>query len=263
MALLPVAIKDLSTTLCQYSIWWHLGYVEVKQRYRRSVLGPWWITISLSIFVAMMGLVFSRLFHQSMKDYLPFFTAGFIFWTFLSTGIVEATEIFRGNAGFIKQINLPYNIYVFKHLVKQLIFMLHNLIVYVVVLLLFQIPLTVHTFLIFPGLLLFLLNLYWICLVTAMVCARFQDIVSIVTSCMQVAFFVTPISWMPRLLNENTKILRFNPFVYLIDVVRSPLLGTAPDPISWVVCTCLAIFGMGLALMIFSSVRSRIAFWVD
>lgn len=263
MSQMVSALADLKGTFSQYSLFWHLGYLEVKQRYRRSVLGPWWVSISLSIFIGMMGIVFSRLFNQSIREYLPFFTAGFIAWTFLSSSVLEGTEIFKANVGFIKQINLPYNIYIFKHLVKQFIFMLHNLVVYVIVAIIFQVPVTPYTFLLIPGLLLLILNLYWISLLIALVCSRFRDMVAIVNSCVQVAFFVTPISWMPRLLDEHSKILKYNPFVYLIDIVRAPLLGMAPSMASWIFCTVLCLAGCYLSFYLFSSVRSRIPFWVD
>lgn len=203
MSQMASALEDLKTTFSQYVLFCHLGYLEVKQRYRRSVLGPWWVSISLAIFIGMMGIVFSRLFGQSIEEYLPFFTAGFISWTFLCNSVMEGTDIFKGSVGFIKQINLPYNIYIFKHLVKQVIFMFHNLVVFLIVALLFKIPVTLNTLLVIPGFFLMILNLYWMSLFVAMVCCRFRDMISIVNSCMQVAFFVTPISWMPRLLDAD------------------------------------------------------------
>jgi ABC-type polysaccharide/polyol phosphate export permease len=260
---IATAFNDLRMTLRQYALFCHLGYVEVKQRYRRSVLGPWWVSISLAIFIAMMGVVFSRLFKQSMEEYLPFFTAGFIAWTFLCNSILEAMEIFKSNVGFIKQINLPYNIYIFKHLVKQCIYLLHNCVVYLIVALFFRVSWNANTLLVFPGLLLFIVNLYWMSLLVALICARFRDMISIVSSCMQVAFFVTPVSWMPRLLDSQSKILQYNPFVYFLDIIRSPLLGGAPAFQSWVFCTVFALVGCLLSFICFSSVRTRIAFWVD
>jgi len=260
---LSIALQDLKKTLLHYPLWRHLGYLEVKQRYRRSVLGPWWITLSLAIFVLMMGIVFSRLFHQQISEYLPFFTAGFLFWTFISSSVTESTELFRLNVGFIKQINLPYNIYIFKFLTKQIIFLLHNFIVYVVVCFCFKLNPGWNFFLIIPGFSLLLLNVYWISLFTGIICARFRDFVSIINTCVQIAFFVTPISWMPKLLEQNPGVLKFNPLAYLLDIVRSPLLGGEPSFASWYVSSGLALVGCCATLILFARTRARIAFWVD
>src|ERR1700722_20525637 len=131
MTRLRIALQDIKRGIQQYRVWTHLGWVEVKQRYRRSVIGPWWISLSMLIFILMMGIVFSRLFHQKLEEYIPFFTAGFLFWTFISNCVVEAADVFGGNGGYIMQTNLPFSLYVFKHLIRQGIFWLHNFMIYI------------------------------------------------------------------------------------------------------------------------------------
>jgi ABC-type polysaccharide/polyol phosphate export permease len=227
------------------------------------VIGPWWISLSMLIFILMMGVVFSRLFHQSLAEYIPFFTAGFLFWTFISTSIIEGAEIFRSNSGFIKQINLPFSLYIFKHLVRQIIFLMHNFIVYLLVIVFFKFNPGLAIFWEIPGFILFTINIYWICFFIAMICARYRDMVPMISSFVQIAFFITPISWMPKLLDQNPSILKFNPLVYLLDIVRAPLLGAAPANASWVVCITMALVGCSICFILFSVVRSRIAFWVD
>ncbi len=263
MSLLKLAILDFKKAALQNRVWMHLGWIEVKQRYRRSVIGPWWISLSMLIFILMMGLVFSRLFHQRLDEYIPFFTAGFLFWTFISSSILEASDIFKANSGFIKQINLPFNLYILKHLVRQIICLLHNSVVYLLVCIVFKINPGIAGFLAIPGFILVLINLYWICFLIAMICARYRDMVPIISSCVQIAFFVTPISWMPKLLDQSSSILKLNPLVYLLDIVRTPLLGGIPSATSWLVGLTMAVGGFIICLFLFSHVRSRIAFWVD
>jgi lipopolysaccharide transport system permease protein len=258
-----LAVRDFCRAAVQYKVWLHLGWTEVKQRYRRSVIGPWWISLSMLIFIMMMGIVFSRLFHQSLEEYIPFFTAGFLFWTFISSSVVEAAEIFKSNGSFIKQINLPFHLYVFKHLVRQVICLMHNAVVYLLVCIFFKVNPGLFSLLVIPGFVLLLLNVYWICFLIAIICARFRDMVPIITTCVQIAFFVTPISWMPRLLDQNPAILKLNPLVYLLDIVRSPLLGSLPSVSSCLVSACMAIGGIAISFLIFSRIRARIAYWVD
>jgi lipopolysaccharide transport system permease protein len=257
------AYQDIRKASLQYKVWLHLGWVEVKQRYRRSVLGPWWISLSMFIFILMMGIVFSRLFHQSLTEYIPFFTAGFLFWTFISSSILEGVEIFKSNGAFIKQINLPLSLYVLKHMVRQVIFLLHNAVIYLLVCLFFKINPGLTVLWVIPGFVVFLLNVYWISFLVALICARFRDMVPIISSCVQIAFFVTPVSWMPRLLENNPAILKLNPLSYLLDIVRSPLLGSLPSLTSCVVTSIMAVGGLLISFIIFSAVRSRIAYWVD
>jgi ABC-type polysaccharide/polyol phosphate export permease len=260
---LSAALEDLKKGALQYRAWLYLGWTEVKQRYRRSVIGPWWISLSMLIFILAMGVVFSRLFKQKLDEYIPFFTAGFLFWTFISSSIIEAAEIFKSNGGFIKQINLPFSLYVFKHLVRQFICLLHNAVIYILVCLFFKLNPGLNVLLVFPGFLLLAMNVYWVCFLIAIICARFRDMIPIISSCVQIAFFVTPISWSPKLFDPNSSILKLNPLVYLLDVVRSPLLGQIPSMTSWYVDLGVLISGCAFSLFIFSRIRSRIAFWVD
>ncbi len=263
MKRLILALEDIATAFRQYRVWLHLGLMEVKQRYRRSVLGPWWISISMLIFIAAMGKIYSRLFSQNLNEYIPFFTAGFLLWSFISTSVMESTDLFRMHSGFIKQVKLPYNIYTLKFLTKNFVVLLHNLVVYLLIVWFFQINPGWNVLLAIPGFLLLAVNMYWICLFTALMSTRFRDMVPIVNSCMQILFFITPVSWMPKLLGENSIVVKLNPFAYFIDIVRQPLLGFAPASEIWVVNIFIAIAGLSIAIGVFSTARTRIPFWVD
>jgi lipopolysaccharide transport system permease protein len=258
-----LAISDFKKALGLRPIWLHLGFLDVRQRYRRSVLGPWWITISMIIFIGAMSLVFSKLFGQSLSEYIKFFAVGFLLWTFISTCVNESAEIFRSNSGFIKQINLPYNIYVLRFITKNIIILAHNFVVYFLIagVLRFN-PGWVSLWAI-PGLLVVFLNTYWICLLIALISTRYRDMVPIINSTVQILFFVTPISWMPKLLEGHSFILKLNPLVYFLDIVRKPLLGEMPSAIAYTVTLSMALIGMALTLSFFSQKRSRIPFWID
>jgi ABC-2 type transport system permease protein/lipopolysaccharide transport system permease protein len=257
------ALQDIRQSLSQYQIWLNLGFLEVKQRYRRSVLGPWWITLTMSIFILAMGTIFSRLFKQNLSEYIPFFTVGFLMWSFISTCISEATEILKSNNGFIKQVKLPYNIYLLKFFTKNLIILAHNLVVYFLVIAYFKINPGWNFLFAIPGMLLLTINLYWICLLVTLVSTRFRDMIPIITTCLQILFFVTPISWTPKLLGENSILIKLNPFVYLLDIVRQPLLGNIPTPMTWMITSLMACLGLAITLKIFSRSRTRIPFWID
>lgn len=258
-----LAISDIQKAASQYRIWLQLGLLEVKQRYRRSVLGPWWISLSMLIFILAMGNIFSRLLAQSLAEYIPFFTAGFLLWSFISTSINESTDIFKSNSGFIKQVNLPYNLYILKFLVRNFITLAHNFVVYLLVIGFFRLNPGWASLLAIPGMILLILNLYWICLIVALISVRYRDMVQVIQTGLQILFFMTPISWMPKLLGEESILVKMNPFVYFLDAIRQPLLGNLPSLNTWIVNSSIAIIGLSGSLLIFSSVRSRIPFWVD
>lgn len=215
------------------------------------------------IFIVAMGEVYSRLFHEELGSYIPFFTAGFLMWTFISASINESIEVFKANASFIKQIRLPFNLYIFKHLSRHAIFLAHNLVVYVLVMLYFRLNPGWNLLWVIPGFLLLFINVYWICLLVTLLSTRYRDTGPLLNSCIQIAFFITPISWMPKLIGPHSLIMKLNPFVYFLGATRNPLLGTCPTLHTWEYNVLAALGGMSITLVIFTYSRAKIPFWVD
>jgi ABC-2 type transporter len=81
-----------------WPVWGLMGWDDIRQRYRRSVIGPFWITLSMGIFILVLGVIYSRLFHTELKSYLPYLTAGFIVWGFMSAAASESCIAFIDGA---------------------------------------------------------------------------------------------------------------------------------------------------------------------
>src|SRR3954465_10779245 len=94
-------------------IWGMLAWDDIRQRYRRSILGPFWITLSMGVFIVMLGVIYSRLFHMDVASYLPYLAAGFITWGFIATATTEGCHAFQEGERILKQIKLPYGVYIF------------------------------------------------------------------------------------------------------------------------------------------------------
>lgn len=258
------AKKDVLDAVKKWPIWTYMAMLEMRQRYRRSAIGPWWITISMAVFIGAMSIIYGRLFHQDMATYVPFFTVGFLFWTLMASCVSDAVEAFKQSSGYIKQMKLPYCFYLFKHVYRQCLFLMHNMVVYVIVVLYFHLPIWHWSLLLFiPGFFLVLVNLIWVTLLIGLLGIRFRDIVQVVSSCVQIAFFISPVTWMPKLVGENSLIVKLNPVSYLLEVVRQPLLGHAPAMTTWLAVIVLAMIGSTLTFFVFARYRARIPFWVD
>ena len=77
---LSMAFRDLVSGWRQNELWLQLGWQDIKQRYRRSTLGPLWITIATGVMALALGLLYSMLFQISVREFLPHVTVGFIIW---------------------------------------------------------------------------------------------------------------------------------------------------------------------------------------
>ncbi|HLB58330.1 MAG TPA: hypothetical protein VJL60_05900, partial [Gammaproteobacteria bacterium] len=107
-----LAFTDLLSGLKSWRVWTLLAYQDIKLRYRRSVLGPFWITISMAITAYTMGYLYGHLFRSDLDTYIPYLTAGLLGWALISNSILELTETFTNYEGMLKQIKLPYSLYI-------------------------------------------------------------------------------------------------------------------------------------------------------
>ena len=241
-----------------------LGSDDVKETYRRTFVGPLWITIGLGVQVAMIGVVFSLIFSADIQTYLPYLAVSLVVWNFLQQSISDGCNAFIASERLIKQIPLPFMAYALRILWKQTFVFGHNFLVIPVVFVLFRYGLTGSAFFLPLGLALLLANLGWIITVVGIVSARYRDLPPIVQSLLTMAFYVSPVIWMPTAIPAEYRsvILGLNPFYHLMEMVRSPLLGEVPGILSIVVSASLAGVGWVFAWLVLRKFNSRIAFWV-
>ena len=259
------AASDVSVALAsKLTLIGILGWQDIRQRYRRSSLGPFWITISMLVMIASIGIVFGQIFNSPMKEYLPFLAVGTIIWTYMSTVISEGCTSFVGAESIIKQLNLPFFVHIARMVWRNFIILGHNIVIVPLVFIVIGKPLSFVFLLSIPGLFLVSLNLAWIALILAVGCARYRDFPQIIASILQVMFYLTPIIWMPKSVPKRADLylLDSNPFYHLLEIVRAPMLGDFPSMLNWNVSITLACVGWLLALVVLGNYQKRIAYWL-
>lgn len=242
----------------------YLAKADIRQRYRRSSLGPFWITISTGVMISCLGLIFGNIFKSPISEFLPFLSAGLILWGFISQVIMEATTVFVSVEAVIKQLPIPYFSHVIRMIARNFYIFLHNIVIFPIVCLIFKIYPKAEVLFFFPGIFILLINLLWISLLLGIVCTRFRDLTQVVNSCLQIVFYVTPIIWLPSLLpaKSSMMLLEPNPFYHLIQIVRAPLLNQPPTFLNWSFSIVLALVGWCFTLVLFNRYRTRISYWL-
>lgn len=241
-----------------------LAKSEIRQRYRRSTLGPFWITVSTGIMIATIGIIFGKIFNSPISEFLPYLAAGLILWGYISSTINESTGVFTTSEVAIKQLPLPLFIYVQKLVARNFYIFLHNILIFPIVCLFVHRSIGINVAFVIPGILLIIINLLWISLLLGIICARYRDLTQIVASVVQILFYVTPIIWMPGQINSRVTRLfvDINPFYHLLSVVRKPLLNEVPSIMNWSVSLGLCCLGWIFTLVLFNVYKKRIAYWL-
>jgi ABC-type polysaccharide/polyol phosphate export permease len=210
-----------------------------------------------------MGLIYAKLFHTELQDYLPMLTVGLIFWMFIAGMITEGCGTFVGVQGIIQQVRLPFSLHAYRLVYRNLLTLAHNFVIVPVVLWIFPHPiLWMRLIELIPGLILITITGIWVSVLLGMISARFRDVPPIVGSVVQVVFFMTPIMWPIEALGRNAWWAQLNPLFAAVDVLRGPLLGQPTARYSWAILATVTLLGCVAAFAFFARFRSRIAFWV-
>lgn len=257
-------LDDIINGLQQIKLPFYLARSDIRRRYRRSTLGPFWITLSTGIMIATIGLIFGRLFKSNISDFLPFIAVGLILWGYINSVINEACSVFPSSEAVIRQLPLPLFIHVERMIFKNILIFFHNIVIFPLVCLIVQKPISWVFLLSFLGFFIVTVNLAWLSLLLGIVCTRFRDLTQIVGSLLQIAFYVTPIIWMPKLLETTGRavFLETNPLYHLMEIVRAPLLGQVPTLLNWFVSIGLLVVGWWMTIVVYNKYKKRIAYWL-
>ncbi|AUH67349.1 MULTISPECIES: galactan export ABC transporter permease subunit Wzm/RfbD [Gordonia] len=261
--------KDLVDGFRNSELWLHLGWTDIKQRYKRSVLGPLWITVATGVTAVAMGILYGELFHQDIKVFLPYVTLGFIFWGFIETSILDGSVVFSTNEGLIKQLPAPTSVHVYRVVWRSLIIFAHNIVIYLILLAVFPQPLGWTVLLVFPALLLYALNAVWTTIVFGIMSTRFRDIGQLLTTAVRLVFFMTPIIWSAQSLSSTgadessrLKLVELNPMYHYLEIARGPLLGQHVALYHWLIVIGCTAVGWTAAMFVMRNYRARVAYWV-
>jgi ABC-type polysaccharide/polyol phosphate export permease len=239
------------------------AWLDIVCQYRRSKIGPLWETINVLVMTLGITAVSSAVIGGATADLIGYVGLGIITWSVISSSIIEGASTFVRNASYITGTNLSIDLYVGRTIFKTFIVFCHHFILYALALVTGFVSLSWTSPLALFGLLLLIINSYWMATFLAFVCARYRDVELIIRNLLQLAFFITPVFWDYRLIaGDRQFILDYNVFFYLIEIVRGPLLGELPPLRYYVVVVAVTLVGYGLAFLVYRQMRRQLAFYV-
>ena len=255
-------MRDLIDGLGAWRVWHLLAWQEIRQRYRRSLLGPFWLTISMAVQMLTMGVVVAILFNQSFDRFLPYVCVGLIFWTLITGLLNEGAMSFVAASSFILHMRIPLTTYLLQCLWRNLIIAGHNLVVYVVIAVVYALVPTPRTLLFLVTFPLALWSIAWVVLSLAVLSTRFRDLPTMVSTGLNVLFWLTPIVYSPSQLGANSWLVTSNPLTHVLDLIRLPLLNQVPAPNSFAIVLVMGLVGWTATFLLFARFRARVPFWL-
>lgn len=259
---LSAAVSDISSGLRMRNIWMRLAIDDLRLRYSRTRLGPLWLSLGMLIYIGGLGLIWGTLFNMDLEKFYPYMAVGLITWHFITASVGEGVNAFVGANSIISAVPLPLSVHINRQVIRVLVSLFHTLPIAILVSAVCGVDFGAIQLLVFPAILLFAINCWWVTLFLGIVGARFRDIGHIVSTFMPFMFFLTPILWDRSMLRGIAFIADYNPFTHYIEIVRQPLLGQVPATLSFVVVGVLTLIGVAVTVVVFARTRHRIVFWL-
>lgn len=262
---ISAAAGDLAEGLRRWRSWTYLAIEQVKNQYRRTVIGPWWMTLQTAAMVSGLAVLFGSIFGQELRDFLPYIAGGFIGFWLLAGLTSQGAGVFINNASTLTSTRQPLSALVLHAVTFELLQFGHNLVIIGVLVAVGLVSLSVKLLLIVPAILIILVNGVAIGLWLGASVARFRDVGPLVASIMQMMMFFTPVFWRVDDVNGSGRnaLVAWNPFAYLLDLFRDPLLGEFSSAATWTGVAGVTAVNVFLAAWVFSRSRSRLPYWVS
>jgi ABC-type polysaccharide/polyol phosphate export permease len=257
------ACTDLVNSFKNTRIWFALGLNDVVARYRGSILGPFWITLTTAVFVLGIGFLYAGLMKVSVDRYLPWMTTGLVVWGLISQVALEGADSFISASDVLRQAALPAPLFVWRVIWRNVLTFVHQLPVLIIVGLKFGYLFQVRLGEAAVGFVLVLVNISWFALAFAAICARFRDLKQILASLIQLLFFLSPVLWIPsEMKGFGGRLMTLNPIVHMLDVLRGPLIGAPFHLYSVIYLLASGVAGWAFTLVFLAKVRRRIVHYV-
>ena len=256
------AVVDAISSAMMWRLWLRLASDDLRVRYMRTKLGPFWQTFGLIIYIGGLGVIWGKLFNINLQEFFPYMATGLILWHFISSAVSEASSTFIASNAIISSIPLPLSFHVNRQVVRLMITLAHTLPVAYGVAFLAGVDFNAAHFLVIPALFVYAVNAWWLSLFLGVFGARYRDLGQVISTVMPFLFFVTPILWQGKMLGNLSYLSTWNPITHYIEIVRQPMLGHIPTLTSISIVMALSICGVFTAVLTFARLRHRIAFWL-
>jgi ABC-type polysaccharide/polyol phosphate export permease/glycosyltransferase involved in cell wall biosynthesis len=238
-----------------------LAWSDMRHRYVRSLLGPFWMSIQMAIMVAVLGSVIGHLSNGDAVSRLPMLALSLTAWTFLNSVVLDATTALQGSASLIKDRALPPIVFLLQGVFRQALFALHNACVPLLLWLALVRSNIGHAVAALPGLMLFVAFAIGLSLALGALATRFRDVKPIVESTLSLAFLSSPIIWTPEMIDRNSTIMRLNPLTHLFAVWREPL-ATGHVAMTSVLFALASVAVLAVASILTVMHLRKAAFWI-
>ncbi len=254
--------KDAISVIKKHDAWLYIAWVDIKLRYKRTALGPFWMVVVSFISIFCIAGLGSLLFSIKLAEYFPYVACGMVTWSLISALITESCMLYINQQWLIKNIKTSLLNFCFRLFVKNLIIFAHALVVVFCVLFCLGIDFKVTLLLLPLTVIIYMVNAVSIAVCLGFFATRFRDVPQVVQALINILAFMTPIMWKPRMLKEYAYLADLNPLTHYVAIFREPLLGVYPSSLTWSCVIVFTLINLFLTILVYGKYKKQLVFWL-
>jgi ABC-type polysaccharide/polyol phosphate export permease len=222
------------TNIWKYRYFWmSLVRMDLRTRYRRSLLGMGWSLLQPLAMTCILAVVFQQILGAKTRDYVPHLLTGLVCWNFILGCALQGCQCFFMGESYIRQCPLPLAIYPLRTAIGGLFHYAMGLVVITCVFAIFRgVPDLIGLVSLLPTMLLLFVFGWSLAVLCGTINVFFQDTQHLAEVGFQIFFYGSPIIWRMEDIQQHplAGLMAWNPFAAFMTLVRQPLLyGTRPS----------------------------------
>jgi ABC-type polysaccharide/polyol phosphate export permease len=262
MISLHILLEDIKIGLKRVPLALTLAQEDLKDRYRRSVIGISWIVLSFIAFITVKAFVFGSIFESDNYNYFAHLVIGFALFNFISACVTGASNLYIKNRTWILSSNLPYTLYAHALIIRNFIELLLLSVVSGLLIFFFSSFTLNGVWTIIPALACYYVTAFGLCMALSPLGAKVRDLVYATQTLLRVLFFATPVIWVPHPGTTQELVAKWNPLTYYIDVIRKPFVEGIIPYGSWMVVLAMTVIILMSGVIISSLTQKAITRWI-
>lgn len=227
---------------------------DIKNKYRKSVLGVLWTVLNPLFMMIILAIVFSNLFKFDIENYPVYILSGQVVYNFYNESTSTAMSSIIDNASLLKKVYIPKYMFVLSRILSSMINVLASHCALIIVM--FATGVEMHwTVVLFPiPLILLMVFSFGLGLLLATVAVKFRDIMHLYAVFTTGLLYLTPVIYALSLLPPALyTIVRINPITNYLMIYRDVMLnGILPDPLQIVIAAVEAVVMLFLGVWLFA-----------
>ncbi len=244
---------------------------NIKNQYRRSVLGILWTVLNPLLNMLVMSFVFSKIFGRNSinMDYPVYVLSGNIVFSLMRTATTTSLPSMVNNYDLLTKTRIPYAVFPISNVLSATVNFLFSMVALVIVMLFrMSAGVTFHwsMLLIFvawlPAILFFSAGISF---VLSAVYVRFRDIKHLYNVFLTLWMYMTPVFYSIeslKLESEYIALMQFNPMLHYLQSFRDLVCGNIPSGTTFIIMYGIGLGALGLGYLIFRLSRRKLLLYI-